>query len=284
MSPKTTLVVGHYCHDTLLLPHGVTRATLGGSASYISSVLSALHIGHRVISKVGRDFQYFSRIFDLPQVVESALTTHFIADFTQGERIGKVDAVCDSIYPEDLPPHQKFDLSLAVPIVGEVPAATLGYLCRNSRYLLCDVQGFIRKIDKNGGVGFQRLEETYLYPFLDRITYLKVSEQEARYMDLAQVCKQTCVLLTQGKEGCTVYRGDLEFHVPAYPVEEVDPTGAGDCFLAGFAYGILNGFTLTEAVKTGNYLGALAVSQIGIPKLTHINLDLRSNRTATLAL
>ncbi len=39
---------------------------------------------------------------------------------------------------------------------------------------------------------------------------------------------------TRGEEGSLVLAGGTRLVVPAYPTEAVDPTGAGDAYLAGF--------------------------------------------------
>ena len=71
------------------------------------------------------------------------------------------------------------------------------------------------------------------------------------------------VILTQGADGCVVHtRGGAE-HVPGFPVEEVDPTGAGDCFDAGFLATWLQGSPPAEAARFANACGALAVTVQG---------------------
>jgi len=71
------------------------------------------------------------------------------------------------------------------------------------------------------------------------------------------------VIITQGKEGCTVYTEDIEQHVPSFAVTEVDPTGAGDCFDAGFLVRWLAGSSPVEAARFANACGALAVTAQG---------------------
>lgn len=44
-----------------------------------------------------------------------------------------------------------------------------------------------------------------------------------------------------------------------------DPTGAGDLFLGGFAYGILKGYSLEKCAQIANYCGGLAVGSVGVP-------------------
>lgn len=71
------------------------------------------------------------------------------------------------------------------------------------------------------------------------------------------------VIVTRGADGCAVYTRDGAVHVPAFPVDEVDPTGAGDCFDAGFLFRWLAGDPPAEAARFANACGALAVTQQG---------------------
>ncbi|MAU12489.1 MAG: sugar kinase [Anaerolineaceae bacterium] len=74
---------------------------------------------------------------------------------------------------------------------------------------------------------------------------------------------QRIIVVTEGEAGCTVYSQQGVSHVPGFTVTEVDPTGAGDCFDAGFLAGWLGGQSLTNSARLGNACGALAVTQQG---------------------
>ena len=71
------------------------------------------------------------------------------------------------------------------------------------------------------------------------------------------------VVLKRGTEGCTVVSADECIEVPAFAVEAVDPTGAGDCFDAGFVVGLLEGLPLYECGRLANACGALGASRHG---------------------
>lgn len=71
------------------------------------------------------------------------------------------------------------------------------------------------------------------------------------------------VVLKRGTLGCRIYREDEVIDVPAFSVEEVDPTGAGDSFCAGFTVALLEGMGLREAGRFANAVGALAVTKQG---------------------
>lgn len=66
-----------------------------------------------------------------------------------------------------------------------------------------------------------------------------------------------------GRHGARVHTRDGAADVPPYPVTEVDPTGAGDCFDAAFVCGLLDGLSPAEAAAQGNAAGALNAMAFG---------------------
>jgi sugar/nucleoside kinase (ribokinase family) len=71
------------------------------------------------------------------------------------------------------------------------------------------------------------------------------------------------IVLTRGAEGCAVYTRGGAMDVPAFQIDEIDPTGAGDCFDAGFLARWLAGDDLADAARFANACGAIAVSERG---------------------
>ncbi|NOZ24193.1 MAG: sugar kinase [Planctomycetes bacterium] len=69
--------------------------------------------------------------------------------------------------------------------------------------------------------------------------------------------------LKLGREGCYVRTGDVEVKVPIYKVETIDSSGAGDCWIAGFLTGVINGWDVEKAAKFGNAAAAHCVQAIG---------------------
>jgi sugar/nucleoside kinase (ribokinase family) len=51
--------------------------------------------------------------------------------------------------------------------------------------------------------------------------------------------------------------------VAGFSVEEIDPTGAGDCFSAAFIAGLESGWPLEKVGSFANAAGALAVTKMG---------------------
>ncbi len=71
------------------------------------------------------------------------------------------------------------------------------------------------------------------------------------------------VVLKLGAEGCRIFHDDNSIEVPSYEVNEVDPTGAGDSFCAGFITALNDGKSLYEAGRFANAVGALSVLKKG---------------------
>jgi sugar/nucleoside kinase (ribokinase family) len=71
------------------------------------------------------------------------------------------------------------------------------------------------------------------------------------------------VVLKMGEQGCAVFTHDDEFRLPAYRVQAVDTTGAGDCFCGGFLAGLCRGFNLRDAARLGNAVAAHGIQRVG---------------------
>ena len=254
------LVVGHYCHDTLV-DNASTHQALGGTAAYASAILEALSEPHEVVAKVGADFLYQDAVSRPPLVVPGS-TTAFVDDYRDGRRRERVNAVAPAIEPDDL--RGSFDVSLAGGVAGEVPLRTLRRLRKISRTVIADAQSILREISPSGEVLLCPPEgET-----AELIDYLKASRKEAEMLDVPALRRRLTLLVTEGQRGCTVFRADSELHIPAYPAQKKDPTGAGDCFLAGLAAALARGLPLESAARVGAWCGARAVEHIGVPRLT----------------
>jgi sugar/nucleoside kinase (ribokinase family) len=70
--------------------------------------------------------------------------------------------------------------------------------------------------------------------------------------------------LKMGTDGCLVIsREGQVIRVPAFQVEAVDATGAGDAFAAGFIAGVWQDWPLEKTARFANAVGALCVTGLG---------------------
>ncbi len=72
------------------------------------------------------------------------------------------------------------------------------------------------------------------------------------------------VIQTLGEQGAFVAtREGQSFTVPAFPVQVVDTTGAGDSFHGGFLFALSRGYPLREAVVFASAVAALKCTRLG---------------------
>ena len=72
------------------------------------------------------------------------------------------------------------------------------------------------------------------------------------------------VIVKVDKDGCIGIDGDDYFFCPSLEqFKNVDSTGAGDAFLAGFVYGLFYDYPLKDCIEFGNITGGKAVTAVG---------------------
>jgi ribokinase len=71
------------------------------------------------------------------------------------------------------------------------------------------------------------------------------------------------VVVKMGRQGVLLVTDSLEQLTPAFPVEAVDTTAAGDAFNAGFGFALGEGASETEAIRFGAAAGAVCVTRRG---------------------
>lgn len=110
------------------------------------------------------------------------------------------------------------------------------------------------------------LEE--VLPLAQRLRYLILNEQELQ-CDLSQIPKCLPVLLKQGPRGGVCLSSGERWQ--AQSVKVVDPTGAGDSFVAGLVAGMVQEVGLQRSLEMGAELAAKVISRSGVEAF----LDLR---------
>ena len=118
---------------------------------------------------------------------------------------------------------------------------------------------------------FLRLDD--IADSLPRIDYITPNEDEAKYYtgksdpeEMANAFLERGVknvIVKLGGRGC-FYKGSCgSVSLPAWSVQAVDATGAGDNFIAGLASELLRGRTVGEALRFANACGAICTTAVG---------------------
>ena len=118
-------------------------------------------------------------------------------------------------------------------------------------------------IDKNilGKVDFLIMNEVEI-KYLTSIDF-KFSNMKAAIRELRKFFSKN-IVVTLGEKGsvCATQDGKI-LEVPAYSINPVDSTGAGDAFIGGFVLGLAKDKCIKDCAVFGNAAGALSVAKSG---------------------
>ena len=113
---------------------------------------------------------------------------------------------------------------------------------------------------------------------LHKVTYLVLNEHEAEQLSGLKVSDPQSaeaaasvlqkrgagtVILTLGGQGVVAVSAAQVLRLPAYPVEVVDTTAAGDAFIGGLTVSLIEGESLHSALQFASAAGALTVTRLG---------------------
>ncbi|HOJ01808.1 MAG TPA: carbohydrate kinase family protein [Anaerolineaceae bacterium] len=119
-----------------------------------------------------------------------------------------------------------------------------------------------------GGFTYADLKESlqyidYVFPNLDEAKALTGKQEIDEVAKTILDYGVKHAIVKQGKDGCWAFAGDEKLFVPAYKVNTVDTTGAGDNFMAGFMCAILDGKDLEGCCKFATAAAAVSIQTIG---------------------
>ena len=234
---------------------------LGGAVFYAARALRLLDQPALIAAKVGAPEQALAlQALGLPLVHRAAnRTIEFAIDNEVDGRRVRIDEPGDRFTPTDVREW------LAAALAGsdwvhagaltraDFPAATLGAL-RHGRRLSLDGQGLVRSSEK----GEVTLDGDYDPAALRHVDLLKLGEEEAAALGLELDDRSLGslgvkeVVVTLGRRGAVVYADGLAEHVPTRPLDGVDPTGAGDEFIAAYLSYRRRGHGAPSAARCAN--------------------------------
>ncbi|GIP53546.1 sugar kinase [Paenibacillus vini] len=103
----------------------------------------------------------------------------------------------------------------------------------------------------------------YILPGLDEGEFLTGRPRAKEIAEFFLKLGSKAVVVKLGKDGAYYQSLTERGHVPAIPVQEIDPVGAGDGFAAGFISGLLRNDSLAMSVTRANAVGAIVVGVQG---------------------
>jgi len=240
---SSMLIVGSMAFDDLDLPSGSFRDVLGGSATY-SALAASVFAPVRVVAVVGDDFSdkiledLRHRGIDTAGVERASGKTfrwagRYSADLTHRDTLDTQLNVFADFRPRLPDAWRQTQLLLLGNIHPSLQIDVLDQL-QAPKFVVADTMNF-----------WIKGEPTQLAAMLKRIDLLIINDEEARLLSgIHNIRKAARDILARGPKRLVIKRGEHGallfdeqgvFAAHGFPLEnEVDPTGAGDCFAGGF--------------------------------------------------
>lgn len=255
------LLLGHFTRD--LLPDGSYAP--GGTSLYAATAAYRLgrHVG--VVSTPTDLPADFPAAIALAPAREGVIPT-FENRYGAGGRVQTLHAGASRIGLDDAPAAWRAAPTVHLgPILDEVPEELVfGF---PGALVGVTPQGWMRdwKSELPARVRYRLWNPQPA--ILERIDALvlsieDVSGDEGLVRQYAALCR--LIVLTRGALGATLLLHGKEHHVPAFPVEERDPTGAGDVFAAAFFVRLSEVGDPFAAARFAACTAALSVRHSGI--------------------
>ncbi|MCK4418926.1 sugar kinase [Candidatus Aerophobetes bacterium] len=251
-----------------------TLAKLGCSVGFVGPV-GEDDFGKCILRKLEEDGVDISQVIVLPDCTTGTAFTMYFSDRRRKFLFHMKDASPAHFSPEHIEASyfSKVDF---LHITGDVLAVSDSSekACHKAVSLVKKRGGRI-SFDPNLRPELLNIEEIRALcdPFVKVADVLLPGEEELELLagtkDLKEAAKKflergvKIIALKQGKQGSTIFSSNKQLHIPPFEVEEIDPTGAGDCYDAGFIFGLLKGWGLEEIGRFSNAVGALAVTKRG---------------------
>ncbi len=224
------LCIGHCCHDRV-----GDDIVLGGTASYAATIATRLDWSAAILTSLGNDFRFldYFRSLGIPlRFVRASQTTTFENLYRDQQRQQYLHARAQMLSANDIPTTWRQPKIIHFcPIADELEADLLQAFPDSLKG--ASIQGFLRQWDANGQVQFKAMDWTLLQA-LDIVIFSDEDIQGNTQFLEAIIKNCPIVVLTQGSNGATVFQQGQSWHFPAFPVDAIDPTGAGDAFTTAF--------------------------------------------------
>ena len=257
------LSIGHCCHDQYEGGH-----ILGGTCSYASIVASQLGLCASILTSVGPDFLFHNTFkqhgVDL-HIIPSDQTTVFENIYNQGSRTQYLLSRASKIKSADI--SDALSNSKIVLLGSIADELDFSMTERFADSMICaTIQGSMRQWDDSGLVTAKAMN----WSSLEGVDIAILSVDDIKGLDDAIECMRQYVshiVVTEGENEVTVYKNGKEYTYPAYPVKEVEATGAGDVFATAYMIEYARSQDVSSACIYAHCASSFIVEGVGLQSL-----------------
>jgi 1D-myo-inositol 3-kinase len=268
------LTLGHVTRDV----HQDGSFSLGGTVTF--AALTAYHLGLAAGVVTRADSQLIPELsLHLPnielQVQPSPQTTTFANQYRAGFRTQYLHARAESLDESDVPDAwRNAPIVLLGPLAQELSPDFVSLFPRRPGALIAATpQGWLRRWDSDGRVwptpwmAAERvlpLLDVLILSHDDLLPFADGNRHDADAILTRWSMHVPLLVATDGRHGATLFRHGQTQRFPAYPIHEVDPTGAGDVFAAAFLTRLYKHGDPAQAIDFANCTASFSVEQPGI--------------------
>jgi sugar/nucleoside kinase (ribokinase family) len=249
------IVVGNPVIDEIRRDRTFVRHACGGTATYATLALRALGAEAALLGAVGGDWPETLHLplddagVDLRhlRIERAAASTAYRLDYDGEPPVRTVRRRCQGpvVGPGEVPEVPSGAAFVHVgPVAGEVGPGAVEALASWGLPLAIDLHALRAFSDEGAvrlgsaaesGIDFSRFD-TIKGAVEEVLAFTPGTRDVVEGLQAIAARGVRCVFATDGRNGALMLVGGEIRKVPAYPVGEVDATGAGDVFLAGFLY------------------------------------------------
>ncbi|MCW5874012.1 MAG: hypothetical protein KIS88_05135 [Anaerolineales bacterium] len=259
MEPVDYLAIGHITIDDT--PDG---PRLGGSAAYAALTAQAFGLRAGILTAWGEELPAEALAGVAIHNIGAEHSTRFENTYIDGARTQRILQRAPELDFHFIPEAWRTaGLVHLAPVAQEVSPRILSYFPEATR--CATPQGWLREWDADGRVqSADWLEAELVLSRLDAcvLGLEDIGGDPARIDSMAALCP--IVVVTEGKAGAQLYSQGEISHIPAMPVSEVDPTGAGDVFAATFFLQLHRSGDAALAGQLAAQVAAHAVTRVGL--------------------
>lgn len=294
------LVVGSVAFDAIETPFGKTDKIIGGAATYIAMVSSYFSKEVYLVGVVGEDFpisaieDFKNRNINVDGLEIKENEKSFFWSGRYHEDMNTRDTLITELNvlanfdPKILPIHQKADFVMLGNLSPDIQRSVLQKLNKRPKLIVMDTMNF-----------WMEIAHTSLLETLKMTDVLVINDEEARQLSNIKNLKHAAeailkmgpkiLVIKKGEHGAMLFAKTGEFfNTPALLLDRVvDPTGAGDCFAAGFISYLsqqhyISFDAMKHAVLYGSVMASFCVEEFGTNGIMNLTQDKIKDRYQTL--
>ena len=280
------VIVGTVAFDAIETPFGKTDKILGGAATFIGLAASQFNVDAAIVSIVGGDFPQkhldllSNKNIDISgiEIVKEGKTFFWSGKYhndmnTRDTLATELNVLADfnPVVPTNYKDAEVVMLGNLHPLVQ---LSVLEQMEKKPKLVILDTMNFWMDC---------ALEE--LKSVIKKIDVITINDEEARQLtgeySLVVAARKIhemgpkYVVIKKGEHGALLFHDDNVFYAPALPLEEFDPTGAGDTFAGGFAGYLaktndVSFENMKNAVIYGSTLASFCVEKFGTERMENL--------------